>query len=235
MYLDEFKAKLVKNWSGGLFSVGSAQEIHPRAKEYLHRLSKSGGVKRIAWGWYWIPTSYKDVWDFLAEDKGFKIVIKQTAASLWNYDFVHRNVFRLAVNDQSYKRALEIFAKQMGWIFEVEYCKEIPYEYEKVNGLFVEALESCIVNCLAEWSFMDAFAILYFRRKEINFNKLKRLARWKRISKTDLRAWAAIRYGCKLFNEHFGREIFKVKAIELKVDDVKDMINEAVGKVAEFA
>lgn len=78
--------------------------------------------------------------------------------------------------------------------FEVEYCRKIPYEYEKVNDLFVESLESCIVNCLAELSFIDAFAALYFRREEvnfdklrINFDKLRNLGRWKRISKTNLR------------------------------------------------
>ncbi len=235
VYLDGFKAMLMKNWSGSLFSVSCAQKIHPRAKEYLHRLRKSDGAKHIAWGWYWIPTSYRDAWDFLAKDKGFKVIIKQTAASIWNYDFVHRDIFRLAVNDRSYKRALESFAKQMNWIFEVEYYRKVPYEYKKIDGLFVEALESCIVNCLAEWSFTDAFATLYFRRKEINFNKLRQLARWRRISKTNLRTWTAIKYGCKLFNEHLGGEVFKVKTIELRQDEVKELIDEAVGKVVEFA
>lgn len=123
----------------------------------------------------------------------------------------------------------------MGWIFEVEYYKKIHYEYVKVDGLFIEALESCIASCLAGWSFIDAFAALYFSRKEINFNKLKHFTRWRRISKTGLRAWTVIKYGCKLFNEHFGREIFKVKAIELEQSDVKDLVDEPVWKVIEFA
>ncbi len=235
MYLDEFKAKLVKDFSGSLFSLSSIQKVHHRAKEYLHRLVKSNGVKRISWGWYWVPTIYKDAWEFLARDKGFKVVIKQTAASIWNYDFVHRDVFRLSVNNQSYRRALEIFAKSMGWNFEVEFYRKIPYEYKKVDDLFIEELESCIVDCLAEWSFIDAFATLYFRRDEIDFDKLRILARWKRLSKTNLRVWTLIKYGCKLFNQHFGREIFKFKVIEIKQADIKELINEAVEKVVEFA
>jgi len=98
MYLGEFKDRLVKDWSGSLFSLSFIRKIHHRAKEYLHRLVKSDGIKRIAWGWCWIPTSYRDAWEFLARDKSFKVVIKQTAASIWNYDFIHRNVFHLAVN-----------------------------------------------------------------------------------------------------------------------------------------
>jgi hypothetical protein len=235
MYLDEFKARLVKGWSGSLFSLSSIQKIHPRAKEYLHRLTKSNGIRRITWGWYWIPTNYKDAWGFLVKDRGFKVIIKQTAASIWNYDFIHRDVFRLAVNDRSYKKALETFAKGMGWNFEVEFYKKMPYEYRKVDGLFVETLESCIVNCLAEWSFIDAFAALYFRREEIDFDKLKLFGRWKRVSRTNLRVWSLIKYGCKLFNEHFGREIFGFKAIEIKQADVKELINEAIEKVVEFA
>ena len=40
MYLDEFMARLVKEWHGSLFSLSSVRKIHPRAKEYLHRLTK---------------------------------------------------------------------------------------------------------------------------------------------------------------------------------------------------
>jgi len=233
--LEDFRARLAKSYSGNLFSVRSAQKIHQRAKEYLYRLSRANIIKRVGWGWYWIPEKYEDAWDFLARDKGFKVIIKQTAASIWNYDFIHRDVYRLAVNNRSYKNALERFAKEMGWMFEVEYCEKIPYEYGEVDGLFVEVPESCIVSCITEWSFVDAFAILYFRREEIDFNKLKRLGRWKRISKTNVRFWTAIKYGCKLFNEFFGEQVFKIKAIELKNSYVRDLINEAVEKVVEFA
>jgi hypothetical protein len=239
VYLDDFKARLVGSWSGSLFSLSSVREIHPRAKEYLHRLVESGGVKRVAWGWYWIPESYRDAWEFLARDRGFKVVVKQTAASLWNYGFVHRDVFRLAVNDRSYKRALETFAESMGWSFEVEFHREIPYEYRSVGGLLVENLEPCIVDCLAEWSFVDAFATLYLRRNEVDFGRLRTLGRWKRVSKTDLRAWTLVKYGCKLFNERLGREVFRARSFEFKAEieqaEVKELVNEAVDKVVELA
>ena len=106
---------------------------------------------------------------------------------------------------------------------------------DRVDGLFIETLESCIVNCLAEWSFIDAFATLYFRREEVDFGKLRILARWKRLSKTNLRVWTLVKYGCKLFNERFGREVFRFKAAEVKQADVRELINEAVEKVVEFA
>jgi len=234
MYLDDFRVRLLRDWFGSLFSLNYARKIHPRAKEYLYRLSRCGVVKRVVWGWYWIPTSYRDVWEFLAVDRGFKVVVKQTAASIWNYDFIHRDVFHLAVDDKSYGRALEAFAKSMGWNFEVEFHRRIPYEYVGVDGLFVEALEPCIVDCLAEWSFMDAFAILYFRRDEVDFDKLKMLGRWRRVSKTDLRVWTLIKYGCKLFNEYLGREVFKFKSVNISQDDVKELVDEAVGRVVEF-
>lgn len=94
-------------------------------------------------------------------------MIKQTTASIWNYDFVHGNVYRLAVKDRAYKRALERFDKERGWMFEVEYYKKLSYEYKEVDELLVETSEPCLVNCIADWSFLDAFAILYFRRDEI--------------------------------------------------------------------
>jgi len=123
----------------------------------------------------------------------------------------------------------------MGWDFEVEYYKKIPYEYEEVDGLFIETLESCIVDCLAEWSFVDAFAALYFRREEVDFDKLRNLGKWKRVSKTNLRVWTLIKFGCNLFNEHFGRGVFKFKAAEVKQADVRELVNEVVEKVVEFA
>ena len=177
MYLESFRAALTNGWAGGLFRVRDVERVHSRAKEYLHRLSKRGVVRRVGWGWYYIPEEYRDPWDFLAKDRGFKVIIKQTAASLWNYDFIHRDIYRLAVEDRSYKRALEGFARQVGWNFEVEYYNKVPYEYVKVNGLLVEAPESCIVSCMSEWAFTDAFAILYFRRDKVDFEKLKRIAR----------------------------------------------------------
>jgi hypothetical protein len=38
-----------------------------------------------------------------------------------------------------------------------------------------------------------------------------------------------------LFNEHFGRGVFKFKAAEVKQADVRELVNEVVEKVVEFA
>lgn len=235
MYLQDFRSALRQKWAGSLFSVSDAQQINARAKEYLHRLRRLGEVERVYRGWYYLPEKHKDVYEFLTKDKWFKVLIKQTAASIWNYDFVHRNVYRLAVEDQSYKKALERFGKERGWMFEVECHDKIPYEYREVDRLMVEAPESCLVNCVADWAFLDAFAVLYFRRGDISFEKVRKLARWKRISRTDTRVWSAIKYGCNLFNEQMKKKVFDVKASRLEQDDVKELVEEAVEKVIEFA
>ncbi len=235
MYLESFRAELAKSLLGSLFRVRDVEKVHPRAKEYLHRLSKRGIVRRVGWGWYYMPVEYRDAWEFLARDKGFKVIIKQTAASIWNYDFIHRDIYWLAVEDRSYKKALEDFARQMGWSFEVEYYDRVPYEYVRVDELFVESPESCIANCISEWSFTDAFAILYFRRDEVDFEKLRKMARWKRISKTDTRVWTAIKYGCSLLNEKLGRRVFRVRSTDLEREDIRELIEEAAEKVVEFA
>jgi len=234
MYLENFSSTLREKWKGSLFNVKEAKKIDVRAKEYLHRLCRLGKVERVYWGWYCFPEEYRDVWDFLTKDKGFKVLIKQTAASIWNYDFVYRNVYRLAVENISYKKALEDFGKRKGWIFEIEYHRKIPYEYKVVDGLFVEVPESCLVNCVAEWSFLDAFATLYFRRSEISLRKIREMGRWKRISKTSVRVWNAVKYACNLFNESLNEKVFNVKRTRLQ-GDLRALIEEAVEKVLEFA
>jgi len=226
---------LKRKFNGSLFNVKDAAQIDARAKEYLHRLGKSGEVGRAHWGWYYVPEEQKDVWDFLVRDKGFKVVVKQTAASIWNYDFVHRNVYRLAVENRSYKKALERFGEERGWIFEVEYYDKVPYSYREVDGLFVEIPESCLVNCVAEWAFLDAFAILCFRRDEISFGMIRELARWARVSRTDARVWSAIKYGCSLINTRLGERLFDVRSTSLRQEDIRELIEEAVEKAVEFA
>jgi len=123
----------------------------------------------------------------------------------------------------------------MDWDSEVEYYKKTPYEYKKVDCLFIETLESCIVSCLADWSFIDAFATSYFRKEEIDFDRFKLFGRWKRVSRTNLRVWTLVKHGYKLFNGHFGKEIFKFKSTEIKQTEVRELVNEAVEKVVEFA
>jgi hypothetical protein len=235
MYLEQFSSALAEKWKGSLFKVNEAKKIDVRAKEYLYRLGRLGEVERVYWGWYYVPEKQRDVWEFLTSDKWFKVLIKQTAASIWNYDFVHRNVYRLAVEDHSYKKALERFGKERDWIFEVEYYQKVPYEYKEVDRLYIETPESCLVSCMADWAFLDAFAVLYFRKDETSFGKVRELARWKRISRTDTRVWNAIKYGCSFFNEHIGKRVFNVKSTMLEQDDVKELVEEAVEKVMEFA
>lgn len=237
MYLDRFARQLKSKFEYSFFTVKKAEKIDPNAKEYLYRLKEADSIERVCWGWYRFPTEFKDVWDFLVRERGFKVVIKQTAASFWNYDFVHRNVYRLAVQDSSYKRALEEFAKERGWILEVEDYDDLQerFDYQEVDGLYVEKPEHCIVSCMTDWSFLDAFAVLLFRRQEISLNGLKDLGRWRRISRTDIRAWNTIKYGCNLFNEYMDGEMFDVRKTSLKRKDVKELVEEAVEKVVEFA
>jgi hypothetical protein len=54
------------------------------------------------------------------------------------------------------------------------------------------------------------------------------------LSKTDLslnfnEIWLQI------FNKHLRKEIFRFKTIEVKQADIKELVNEAVEKVVEFA
>lgn len=235
MYLQQFTSALKEKFDGSLFTVRDAAQIDTRAKEYLHRLGKLGEVERAHWGWYYMPGEQKDVWDFLVRDKGFKVVVKQTAANIWHYDFVHRDVYRLAVENRSYKKALERFGKEKGWIFEVEYHDKVPYDYREVDGLLIEAPESCLVNCMADWAFLDAFAILHLRRDEISFERIKELARWERVSGTDIRIWNAIKYGCSLINTRLGKRVFNVRGTRLRQEDIRELVEEAVEKVVEFA
>lgn len=237
MYLEEFAESLESKLKGSLFKVKEAESLNNRAKEYLHRLERAGLVERVCWGWYYLPSKVKDPLDFLRRDKSFKVLIKQTASSFWNYDFVHRNVYRIAVEKSSYRDALEEFAKKKGWIFEIEQHEDLrkKFHYQGIDGLYVERPDSCIVNCMADWSFLDAFATLYFRRDEVRWNRLKDLGRWKRISRTDVRVWNVIKYGCRLFNEHFRVKIFNVRNTRLEREDVRELVQEAVEKVVEFA
>jgi len=232
MYLDVFNTILEKRYSGSLFSVKQAYKIHPRAKEYLHRLSRLGLIRHVSRGWYYIPKE-QDAWSFLATDRNFKVLIKQTAASIWNYDFIHRNVYKLAVKSKSFKKALEAFGEEHGWIFEVEAHNVIPYEYKRVGNLLVESLESSIVSCIADWSFLDALAALYFRREEVDFRKLRRISRWKRLAGSNTRVWSVIKYACNLFDE-VGKGFFNVKKTSLS-EEIKELVDEAVSKVIEFA
>jgi len=72
-YLKDLREKL-SNLEGSLVRVESIKRIEPNAKEYLNKLSREGLIERVKWGWYWFPAEIKDVWDFLAKYKNFKVI-----------------------------------------------------------------------------------------------------------------------------------------------------------------
>ena len=232
-HLEEFHEKL-RDLEGSLVRVKSIKGIEPNAKEYLNKLSKEGSVERVKWGWYWVPTEIKDMWDFLGKDKNFKVISAQTAASFWNNDFVHRDIYVLKVKDKSYGKALKEFAKKRGWNIEVQYLKDpSKIEYIKIGNLFVEDIEYNVIECLQNWAFTDAFATLYENKDRINLDRLYKESYWKRISKTDVRVKQALEYGFHQMGELNDVEI-PHKEPRFKDNFVKREINEAVEKVVEL-
>jgi len=232
-YLAEFNKRL-RPFKGSLVRVNFVKGIEPNAKEYLNKLSKEGLIERVKWGWYWIPTKVKDVWDFLEKDKNFKVISAQTAASFWNNDFVHRDIYVLKVKDKSYGKALKEFAKKKGWTFEVEYSKDpSKIRYRKIRNLLVEDMEENVIECLQNWAFADAFATLYENRKRINLERLYKESYWKRISKTNVRAKQALEYGLHQLGKLSGAE-FPHREARLEDAFVRKEIDEAVEKVAEL-
>lgn len=232
-YLTEFNTKL-KPFKGSLVRVSSVKEIEPNAKEYLYKLATEGSIERVKWGWYWIPAEVRSVWDFLEKDRNFKVVSAQTAASFWNNDFIHRDVYVLKVKNKSYGKALKEFAKKKGWNVEVEYSKDAAnIKYRRVGDLLVEDMEENVIECLQNWAFADAFATLYENKDKINFDRLYRESYWKRISKTNVRARQALEYGFHQLGELAGFE-FPHREIRLEDDFVKREIDEAVEKVIEL-
>lgn len=234
-YLQRFYKRLKERFSGSLVKVETAKQIEPNAKEYLNKLAKAGLIERVRWGWYWVPEKIEDAWDFFEKDKNFKIISRQTAASFWNYDFIHRDAYVLKVTDKSYGKALEEFAKRRGWRIHAQYVPKPSKEnYEKVGNLLVESMEETIIECMQEWAFIDAFATLYSNRKSIRLRKLSEANYWKRVSGSSVRVRQALEYGCHLVNELTGRKIFDVKEPKLEDDYVKREIEEAVEKVVEL-
>jgi hypothetical protein len=234
-YLQRFHKQLLERFSGSLVKVKDVKEIEPNAKEYLNKLAKAGLVERVRWGWYWVPGEVKDVWDFLEKDRNFKIISSQTAASLWNYDFIHRDAYVLKVTDRSYGKALEEFARRRGWRFHTEYVLKPSEEgYTKLGKLFVENVEETIIRCMQDWAFTDAFATLYSNRHRVQLGKLSKESYWKRISKSDVRIRQALEYGCHLINKLVGKELFRVRESGLEDAYVKREIEEAVEKVVEL-
>lgn len=231
-YLQRFYSQ-VKKYRGGLVSVHAVAKSEPNAKEYLNKLAKTGLIERITWGWYWVPDSASDIWQFLRQDKNFKVIAAQTAASIWNGDFVHRDVYVLKVVDKSYGRALQEFSRKRGWRVELEYVKPREVRYRKVSGLLVEDVEDTVIECLRRSAFTDAVATLYANRRRIDPDKLAKRAYWKRLSGSNVRVRQVLEYAYKLANEMQGRKVFPEREVRLSDDFVKRDVEEAVEKVIE--
>lgn len=233
-YLQRFYGQLKENYAGSLVSVHAVEKIESNAKEYLSKLAKVGSIEKVVWGWYWIPDSVSDIWQFLREDKNFKVVASQTAASVWNGDFVHRDVYVLKVSDRSYSRALQEFGKKRGWRIEVEHVEQREVRYSKVGGLLVEDIEENIIECVRRSAFTDAFATLYANRSKIDPVRLARRTYWQRVAGSNVRVRQVLEYGYHFANQLEGRHVFPEKKVRLNDDFIKRDVEEAVEKVVEL-
>jgi len=232
-YLESFHAQLEKRARGSLISVREAEEIQPNAKKYLAQLAGKGQIEKVTWGWYWIPARYKSFFNFLAKEKHFKALQKQTAAGVWNGDFVHRDHYTVAVSDPSYARALKAFTRSRGWNLTVETRDFASFEYVKVGELYVETLEETIVDCLKEWAFVDAFASLYENYDSIAWNKISRHA-WERIQRSNARVGQVLRYGSSIIGQETANSGFPATRANISDSFVRRQVDEAARKVAEL-
>jgi hypothetical protein len=219
-YLKEFMGRKLGKWRGSLVKVNFIG--HRNAKEYMNRLAGEGKIERAAWGWYYVPGKAADVLDFLRNDRNFKVLVAQTAASFWNGDFVHRNVYSIAVEDGSYKKAMEAFAAKRGWNFMIQVNRNARRDigFTRKNGLNVEKPAESAAECMRNWAFTDAFSvILSSRAARAGIKEFY----WKRVSGTNVRVGQAVNYGLK----HGGN----AKMPEI----MKEEIEESMERVMELA
>ena len=235
-YLSKFNNKLRRQYKGSLVKVETISQMEPNAKKYMSNLAKAKLIKNIAWGWYWIPSNIKDFFDFLRQDKNFKIISDQTAASFWNYDFIHRDIYTIKVNNRSYGKAVEEFSKLNGWRVKVDFIKpHSNVRYRKINGLLIEDIEDNIIDCMKNWAFTDAFATLNENRNDIDFKKLLKKAYWLRISRSKIRIKQALEYGFSKMNKEMCNNLFPERVIEFNDRYIKREIDESIEKVMDLA
>ncbi|MDA2937387.1 hypothetical protein MYX75_03880 [Acidobacteria bacterium AH-259-A15] len=232
-YLEEFLRNLEKSWKGSLVSVSEVREVEKNAKKFLSLLAKQGKVQRVTWGWYWIPVKYEDFFDFLEKDKHFKLLQKQTAASVWNGDFIHRDYYTIAVRDRSYGRALEKFSQLHGWNVSVETRDFAETDYRKIGKLYVESLEETIVDCLKEWAFADAFSALYENYENVDQKRISEHY-WERIPGTNVRVGQVLKFGISLINRETARDLHGSARARIADAFVKRQVEEAAEKVVEL-
>ncbi len=223
-HLENFRERL-KPLEGSL--VRPAQVSGSRSKHYLGWLARKGAVERVTWGWYYVPARRqpRSAYEFLARDRGFKVVTGQSAASFWNGDFVHREAVVVAVEDSSYARALRAFGQERGWQIEAEHdpnARKIPTR--KAGGLRIEAPEETVVDCIRRWAFVDAVATL---TKDMPFDEMRRRFYWRRIRGSDVRVGQALEYAA--------HGLFGVGRKPRVADRyVREELDEAIWKVKEI-
>jgi len=223
-YLDQFLRKLQRECKGSLVRVSEVKA--PNAKRYLSQLAQQGRIEKVARGWYWVPDHYEDFFDFLAKEKHFKVLQKQTAASVWNGDFVHRNQFTLAVKDKSYGRALKAFSESRGWPVSIE-VKEFKHtEYRKMGRLYVESLEETIVDCVKEWAFTDAFASLHQNYEAIDWDRIFKHY-WERIARSNTRVGQVLK-------SYIASRRDRAPKTRIPDNFIRRQVEEAIEKVREL-
>ncbi len=219
-YLRKFKRHLETRFKGSLVKVSHVGK--PHAKEYLSSLVKEGALERVMWGWYWVPAKMSDVYDFLRMDMNFKVLSGQTAASIWNGDFIHRDSCVLKVRDRSYAKALERFGETRGWEIHAEYTTE-ELRYVGMEGLLVETMEQAVVDCLRRYAFHDAFAILYHNKDEIGLTEVKRRHYWERLPRSNIRLRQILEYAWSRIMGQPARSI-RDEYVKRNVDEALDRV-----------
>ena len=232
--LDEFLQNLERDRKGSLVSVSEAKQEDKNAKKFLSLLAQRNRVQRVTWGWYWIPVKYNDFFDFLAKDKHFKVLQKQTAASIWNGDFIHRDHSMVAVKSKGFAKAFKAFSESQGWNVSVEIRNFEEGQYRKVGKLYVESLEETIVDCLKAWAFADAFAALYDNHGTVNDEGLS-THYWERIPRTEVRVGQVLARGNYLIEQAAAGEFKALTPFRISDSFVERQIEEAVDKVVAFA
>lgn len=233
-YLNRFRGRLERGWRASLISVAEARAIDPNAKKYLSQLAGKGRIEKVSWGWYWIPGKCRDFFDFMARDKHFKVLQKQSAASLWNGDFIHRDSFTVAVCERSYARALKSFASSRGWNVEVETRKFERAQYQGMRGLPVESLEETIVDCVKEWAFADAFASVLRNFNAIDWDRISRHY-WERIPRSNVRVGQILRYGTATLRRATHDPDCRPTRTRITDDFVRRQVVEAAERVVDLA
>ena len=226
-YLDKFHTFLDSQWKGSLIRVSEIAKTEPNAKKYLGQLAHLGRIEKVIWGWYWIPGRDKDFFHFLAKDRNFKVLQKQTAAGFWNGDFIHREQFSVAVRDKSFAKAFASFAKSRGWNVAIDVRDFKPSQYKKTDGLLVETLEETIVDCIKAWAFADAFASLRQNSKSVNWKQIS-THYWERIPKCSARVGQIVQYAR---SDNDDRE----HTLSISDDFLRRQVEEASERVSEFA